>query len=363
MNRKTTLFACIALMLLAGTVDAGLFNFLRPRRARQVAVVQTPAADASQSPAADVPQTADNSQQEGGVMTDVPELARREILRRGSLVERVGPGWSNSYVSEVMGPPADDSHKWFISVIVRRDCPACERLLADLAASPYLKAYVDVEDHTQSWAHFNVFQAEDQTQAWRFKDIRIGGYPTILVQPPRNGRYGDPHTVVLQKTGYDGNPEKLAAAIRSAILQYVQKVRPRQFPRQGMRQTGGDDASTPPAARYEPPFVPPPSPPEIPSQPVAPHQPVDIPPVPTPQTPSGIGLVSLLLSALGALLGSSALTNILLIALAVMIGVREFRKATGQKLLLDDEAFSRIVAEIKTLIDGDQKKKDGSDGG
>lgn len=361
MNRKTILVSLVALALVAGTVRAGLFSFLRARRARPAVAVQP-----AESQTANHRQQAtenETTKTENSTPLGVPELARQEILRRGSLVERVGPGWSNSLVSEVMGPPADDSHKWFISVIVKKDCPACKRLLADLAVSPHLTAYVNVEDHAQSWSHFNVFQAEDETQSWRWRDIRIGGYPTILVQPPRNGRYGDPHTVVLQKTGYDGDPAKLAASMRDAILRYVRTVRPRQFPRQGMRQSDEEEQAEPPAARYEPPFTPPPTPPEIPRQP-EPTVPFDIPPTPAqPPTPTGIDLVSLLLSALASLLGGSVLTNILLLVLAVMIGVREFRKATGQKLLLDDEAFSRIVESIKELIDGDRNRKSDSDGG
>ena len=37
----------------------------------------------------------------------------------------------------------------------------------------------------KAWAHFNVFQTHDQTQAWRVKQYRIDAVPTIVVASRR----------------------------------------------------------------------------------------------------------------------------------------------------------------------------------
>ena len=38
----------------------------------------------------------------------------------------------------------------------------------------------------QSWAHYNVYPREDQSQAFRFEGIQIAAYPTVILQPPRD---------------------------------------------------------------------------------------------------------------------------------------------------------------------------------
>ncbi|MFM9115156.1 MAG: hypothetical protein ACKOU6_03235, partial [Planctomycetota bacterium] len=107
---------------------------------------------------------------------DVPDIAIREIQRRGNLVQRLGGGHQSDTLTafaEAMRPPEDDSHKWFISVVTARNCKFCDSLKRDFANSEHLKPFVDVEDHTQSWSHYNVYASEDATQAWRFKDVKI----------------------------------------------------------------------------------------------------------------------------------------------------------------------------------------------
>ena len=54
---------------------------------------------------------------------------------------------------------------------------------------------------------------------------------------------------------------------------------------------------------------------------------------------------------------SGGLTNILLLLLAAFALIRTFRKATGQKLLLDDDAYQNVVDTLKGLIDSDTKAK------
>ncbi|MFO0867368.1 MAG: hypothetical protein U0935_00340 [Pirellulales bacterium] len=47
---------------------------------------------------------------------------------------------------------------------------------------------------------------------------------------------------------------------------------------------------------------------------------------------------------------SSGMTNVLLLVIAGLAGVRTFRKATGQKLLFDDATYEAIVDTLKSLI-------------
>lgn len=285
---------------------------------------------------------------------DVPDTAAREILRRGNLVQRVGNGHRDDAqvaISDAMRPPADDSYKWFISVVTTRSCRYCENLKRDFASSEYLKPFVDIEDHTQSWAHFNVYAIEDQTQTWRFKDIKLSGYPTLIIQPPRNGRFGDPKTVVLQKTGYDGDPKKLADGIRTSIGTYLKSyVRQRQAVGQkgGMRQ--GPDGAGQNVVGYDPPFTPPPKVEPTPYYPAPSPYPFDFPPGPTPAPQPNVNPLSLLLSLFGGALTSGGMTNLLLVVIAGLAVVRTFRKATGQKLLLDDATFQAIVDTLKSLV-------------
>jgi hypothetical protein len=284
----------------------------------------------------------------GQDLKDVPHVAEQEILRRGNFVERID-GYRNDVndlIAEALRPPADDSHKWFITVITTRNCGYCESLQKDFTSSANLRPFVDQEDHTNSWAHYNVFAAEDQTQAWRWEGVQLAGYPTLLIQPPLDGRYGDPKTVVMQKTGYDGDSQKLATALRSAITAYVARF-PQQPRRSGIGQTA--EPAEQQSRGYEPPFSPPPRVEPTPYAPM-PQFPFDYPPVPQPAPQPMVNPLSLLTSLLGSMLGSGGLTNTLLLVLAGFAGIRTFRKVTGQKLLLDDNAYQNIVDTIKNLI-------------
>ena len=290
-----------------------------------------------------------------GESRDVPDIAVREIQRRGDLVQRVGGGHQSDTLTafaEAMRPPADDSHKWFISVLTTKNCRYCDNLKRDFATSDHLKPFVDTEDHTQSWAHFNVYSSDDATQAWRFKDIKVTGYPTILVQPPRSGRFGDPKAVVLQKTGYDGDPKKLAETIRGGINTYLRTyVRQRQaVGRSGGMRDGGEAGIGQNVVGYDPPFSPPPKNEPTPYYPAPANFPFDLPPGPTPTPQPTVNPLGLLVSLLGGMASSSGMTNVLLLVIAGLAGVRTFRKATGQKLLLDDATYQAIVDTLKSLI-------------
>lgn len=200
-----------------------------------------------------------------------PEVEKHEVIRRGNHVQYID-GYraeADDAFEHVMGPPADDNHKWFITVITTKGCSPCARLKSDLASDPYLKALVNVADPKLSWSHFNSYLYEDKSQQFRWEKIKLAGFPTILVQPPLNKKYGDPATVVFQTTGYDGNGQKLATKITAAIKAYLGKrsavvrYRPaghRQQVPAPDEETIGVDPPWTPAPKVEPPVVPTPAP-------------------------------------------------------------------------------------------------------
>lgn len=152
---------------------------------------------------------------------NVTPEASNEIKRRGNHVEVIDGIQGDDPVTEVTSPPQDDSHKWYLTVVTTNGCTHCERLKYDFANAPNLQCWVDVDEHEKSFMHYNVFRIEDKTQAWRWKEITFKGFPTIIIQPPRNGKYGDHRTVVCQLTGYDGNSKKLSQTIRDRLVNYV----------------------------------------------------------------------------------------------------------------------------------------------
>jgi hypothetical protein len=77
-----------------------------------------------------------------------PEVEQQEVLRLGNHVQHIEghrTAADDAFI-DVMGPPADDNHKWFISVITTKGCGPCARLKADLASNPHLRALVNVQD-------------------------------------------------------------------------------------------------------------------------------------------------------------------------------------------------------------------------
>lgn len=159
---------------------------------------------------------------------DVPWKAQAEILRRGDLVERVDGFEGDSLAfAEAVATPADDSGKWFISIVTMKGCAPCERLRSDFKTEAKLKAWVNVEDYKQSWAHWQVFQIEDQSQEKRWEQRKPKGFPCVIIQPPINGSFGDPRNVVYWHEGYLP-AERLDREMREAIQMYVKKVGPQR---------------------------------------------------------------------------------------------------------------------------------------
>ena len=273
----------------------------------------------------------------------LPQVDEAEVLRMGDVVQHVDglkrAGPDDDFV-EVMGPPENDSDKWFISVITSRNCAACERLKADWAQSPWLLALAVPDDPKESWAHFNVYQREDGSQAWRFENIRVTEFPTIVVQPPRNGRYGDPSTVVFQGT-YGGDPRQLAQDISRAIRLYLKKTRAVQ----GHFGQGDDDN-----IGIDPPWSPPSRDDgRFPLRPDRDRRPL-IPPIPVEHE------FKLPWQAIIKLLTAGfSIPAVIAVVVWLIYFIRERRKEQGKTLLLDDEAFQRLIDLLENFAEAEEE--------
>jgi hypothetical protein len=58
------------------------------------------------------------------------------------------------------------------------------------------------------------------------------------------------------------------------------------------------------------------------------------------------------MSLVGGLLGSSTLQTLILVGILALAGIRTFRKATGQPLLLDDATFETVKNALTDFANG-----------
>ncbi len=172
--------------------------------------------------------------------TDGDQVDVAEVLRRGDHMTRAGRGpmgSSERTIGDAVSPPADDSHKWFVSIIVERGSKESEALLYDLKHSPDLRAWANPEEARDSWSHVTIYVKGDESQDWRWKNLKVDRYPVMILQPPaklvdeknpKSWEWGDPSTVVWQWDGYDATaPERAklrADALRKVLLAYVTKT-------------------------------------------------------------------------------------------------------------------------------------------
>jgi hypothetical protein len=281
---------------------------------------------------------------------NVPWKAQAEILRRGAMVERVrgfqDPADPLAAIADAMQPPPDDSHKWLFTLVVTKNCRWCEQMRSDFASHPKLKAWVDTADYRKSWAHWQVVQIEDASQAWRFEFFKPTQFPTLIVQPPVNGSWGDPHTIVFAHQGYLP-PDTLDGKIRAAIQAYAAKVYPRhlaweaQRPSQDVSFFDGGTQQAP--AGYNPPA---PAPSPLPSLPSLPSVPTTIPPT-MPPSPAPSATPELTIP-----LQFPSISTILLFLTAasnVWMLYRELARKMGIQLLLTDEQMKQVLAVLSKL--------------
>jgi hypothetical protein len=277
------------------------------------------------------------------VLGQEAEVDREEVLRLGNMVQHVG-GIESDPVDlfvEAMGPPASDADKWFLSVYTMQGCAPCQQLKSDWATSPWLLALADPNDSKKSWAHYNVFSREDQSQAFRIEKLQIEAFPTIVVQPPRSGRYGDPQTVVYQGT-YGGDPEKLARQITAAIRLYVSKLEPPLAPEPPVQQAPEG------AGRFDPPWQPPPK--------VEPRLPDFLPVFPDsrPVIPPNLNPTDLLMPRLFRWGTVGTVIATILLTLLVVWGspralqaVRQWQTASRQRSMVSDDQFQQSLQALR----------------
>jgi hypothetical protein len=161
------------------------------------------------------------------------EVDAREVIRRGDMVEHITDEFAAADpVAEAFGQvsslPDNDADKWFVYVISRKNCPACETLKTQWASDKWLRAYAVPETPKESWAHFTWYDYNDPLQNWRWTKspsnpnaVTIAAFPTIIVQPPRSGIYGNPSTVVFQYV-YEGDPKTFSEKVNAAIKRYLE---------------------------------------------------------------------------------------------------------------------------------------------
>lgn len=282
---------------------------------------------------------------------DSPEVNEAEVLRMGNTVQHIDGlhhSTANDAYIEAMGPPASDADKWFISVLSMRGCAACEKLKQDWATNPWLLALAHPTDPKKSWAHYNVYMREDASQSWRFKNIKATAYPTVIVQPPRSGKYGKPETVIFQGT-YGGDPKALATQITRAIRLYVSKLPVR--PHSAGHKAQEDDEDS---IGSDPPWIPSPVDdgrigPLLPSPDGRPL----IPPILDERKP----LISIPWGAIiTALTTGVSLPVIIAVAIWLIYLIRAKRKEAGQPLLLDDETLEKLVDLLRNVAEQEQTK-------
>ncbi len=169
-------------------------------------------------------------------MRPMMEVDENEIKRWGNIVQRVGPGvWSDPGINAfgaAMGTPTSERHKWFISIVVD-DSPESVRLVKDFLSNADLRVWANPIEPKQSWSHYRVYKITDKSQSFRFKNLSLQGFPTLLIQPPLNKEYGDPHSVVGQILCRDGDCKKLSKNIRASIGVYIKAQQSKGTPRQG----------------------------------------------------------------------------------------------------------------------------------
>lgn len=276
---------------------------------------------------------------------DPVEVDQAEVMRLGNLVQPVGSGPRSTQVDryvEAMAPPASDADKWFISVITTRGCKACEQLKQDWSKDPWLLALANPSDPKASWAHYNIYLQDDRSQAFRFTEIKVTEFPTVLVQPPRSGKYGDPKTVIFQGVPR-GSSEQLAQAITQAIRTYVASLSTIANTKQSEGASEATVASPPwqPTPREEP---------QIDERYSRPNLDQLLQLIPPPRQSSGLDWQTLLsLLSAGVSLPTAASVLVWMI-----YAIRTRRKVTGRPPLLDQANFDRLVELLKAIADGKQ---------
>jgi len=270
-----------------------------------------------------------------------PEVDHAEVMRLGDTVQYVGTHAAGAENADAfvaaMSPPESDADKWFISVLTMKGCAPCEKLKRDWATNEWLLALANPSDSKRSWAHYKVYDKDDESQKFRWEKVKITAYPTIIIQPPRSEIYGDPATVVFQKV-YQGDPERLARGISDAIRRYIARLQTiHESEPSGL--IGQSAPPWQPVPRTDP-FRPPPKTPFPLIDPNIPPEPVPV------AVPASIFPWS---AVLGLLMAGFSIPAVIALVIWGFRFIREKRQAAGKPLLLDQETFDELIALLRQL--------------
>lgn len=160
---------------------------------------------------------------------DVDEAAKREVARRGSFVELTGTVRSDT-VAMALRPPADDDWKWFVTLVGTPGDAKYDAMRTMLRQNkePALLAWIDINDPANSYTHFQdrVWDLKGTQKDWLaplIPAVERYGLPLLVIQPPRNGKFGDPATVVKCFHGIV-KAEDLAPKIRDGVIAYCRAI-------------------------------------------------------------------------------------------------------------------------------------------
>lgn len=166
--------------------------------------------------------------------TGVDEKGIEETKRRGPDVEPLGviQAGPDAAIRKAFAPPADDSDKWWVNLILAGDKAsdqekAASKLLHDDIHGLKFKDFVKPEDPANSWAHYQERRDDDPLQQDWLAPIRAKvketGLPCIVIQPPRNEKFGPHNRTVCVVGQYDGRPCMFASLIRERVEAYIYK--------------------------------------------------------------------------------------------------------------------------------------------
>lgn len=275
--------------------------------------------------------------------SDAPEVNQAEVLRLGNFVQHVEGNThraSEDLFVQAMGPPESDADKWFVSVLSMKACSGCIQLKKEWSTNPWLLALADPANPKRSWAHYNVYDGADESQTFRFQNLRVQAYPTVIVQPPRNGKYGVSTTVVFQDV-YRGDPKQLATDITSAIRRYVSKLAAKNVAPVSQKSYGQHG--------IDPPWIPTPNDPYRPDEDRSPFPTLPIPPVEIePKVEANFDIPWATIA--GLIVAGFSVPAIIALSIKLLQMIRERRKADGKPLIVEDDGkFEQILSALKDL--------------
>lgn len=157
----------------------------------------------------------------------LPNKTAMEIARRGNMVELTGTIRSD-LIASAFAPPEDDSDKWFVTLVTKPNDADSQSLKHAIEDSKEMAPWVNASDPLLSATHYQVrpYDLKGINKDWLAGLTRLveeKGLPMVVLQPPRNGKFGQTKTIVKTIHGTcDG--EYLAKKLRESIIVYVRAI-------------------------------------------------------------------------------------------------------------------------------------------